>query len=63
METSKILAEAVLKNAYIYDVTRGMNAYNECTHCGAFVYWDEPTSKMEHDSECPVLIAEKAMSV
>lgn len=59
METSKRLAEAVLRTAYTYDVSHGgMNAYNECNHCGASVYWDEPVSKMEHDSECPVLLAE-----
>jgi len=34
-----------------------MNTYNECNHCGASVYWDEPVSKMEHDSECPVPLA------
>lgn len=57
MEATKRLAEAVLRTAYSHDVTHGMNTYNECNHCGASVYWDEPVSKMEHDSECPVPLA------
>ncbi len=58
---SKRLAEAVIHTAYRYEVSHGMNAYNECNHCPASVYWDEAVSTMEHDSECPVLLAEAIM--
>jgi len=61
MEHSKILAEALLRTAHSHDVEHGMNAYNECNHCGQSVYWDEPVETIEHDSECPVLLARSVL--
>jgi hypothetical protein len=53
METSKILAEAVLNNYLVRE--EGQRA--SCRFCKVWLAWED------HDSECPVIVAEKAMKV
>lgn len=51
------VARAFLENAVSHDVTHGRNAYNECNHCAGYVYWNEDSSTIKHEKDCPVLIA------
>lgn len=63
METSKRLAEGVLRHATDYNVQHGKNAYNECNFCRGYVYWDEDAANIEHDPDCLVLVAKATLEV
>lgn len=56
------VATALLEVATRNDVTRGMNAYNECRFCNGEVWWNEPDDKIVHESNCPVLKARDLMA-
>ncbi len=62
MENTKRLAEALVRVSYNHDVTYGMNAYNECRLCGQSVLWSTDESEIEHDSECPIVLARQILS-
>lgn len=51
MENSKVLAEAVIKN--FLEHQEGEHA--SCRFCKVWLAWEE------HDSECPVLLAQKVI--
>ena len=51
------VARALLGNAINYEVTCGMNAYNECAYCSGHVYWNQDADTIQHDHNCPVQIA------
>ena len=51
------VARALLGNSINYDVTHGMNAYNECIFCNGNVYHDKNPDKILHEINCPVKIA------
>ena len=61
METARRLAEAVLRNAYDFEYARNYSGeHTYCTYCKA----STPglgVVDVEHDSECPVLLAEKTL--
>lgn len=51
------VARALLDNAHSYEVTHGRNAYNECNHCRGNVYHDQDVERIQHEADCPVLVA------
>ena len=59
-ENLKRLAEAVVNRAYILEYARNYsNEYYFCIHCKAEA---EECNHIEHDSECPVLLAKQVLS-
>ena len=51
------VARAFLEMHYDSDVSRGMNAYNECRYCNGKIDWREDPEKIKHEPTCPVLVA------
>jgi hypothetical protein len=58
----RLVAQAVLEGAIMHNVEKGRNAYNECVHCDAHVYWNEPDDLIRHDPRCVVLIAKDLLT-
>jgi hypothetical protein len=56
------VAEAVLEGAIAHEVEKGRNAYNECVHCDAHVYWNEPDELIRHSPDCVVLVAKDLLT-
>jgi hypothetical protein len=56
------VAAALLEGAIAHDVEKGRNAYNECIHCDAHVYWDEDDRLIRHAPDCVVLIAKDLLT-
>jgi hypothetical protein len=60
MENSKILAEAILNNWYDqYESGNSGRTFYTCHYCGG--YGVPSITEIEHDSECPVLVAQRVL--
>jgi hypothetical protein len=58
----KRVAESLLEWHIDWEVSRGMNAYNECKHCNGRVYWNKDITNLKHDTNCVVLIAKDLLT-
>lgn len=52
----RIVANALLSH-YTYREERGLHEYFCCSYCKSWVYSDEDIKDIEHNLNCPVLVA------